>query len=152
MKLRVKDCMSRKIKSILPDMNAGEALKMLIKSGASGLPVIDKLGALKGVFTEKEVLKAILPGYLKDVGAFIYSEDSKSELKKLADLDKFTAQDIMRKDVPTLDEEASLSEASHIMLTKSERRIVVTKNNLPTGVITRCDVVRALAKEAGVTL
>jgi len=58
----------------------------------------------------------------------------------------------MRKDVPILDETASLTEASRIMLTKSERRIVVVKDKKAIGVITRCDVVRALAKEAGLAL
>lgn len=144
--------MTKKIKSVPPEMGAKSALRLLIRSKASGLPVIDRNGRLVGVLTEKEVLKAILPVYVKDVGAFIYGQDSKAELKKLAELDRFTVKDIMREEVPTLEEGASLSEASHVMLTKSERRIVVTKDGKPVGVITRADVVKALAKEARVRL
>ena len=144
--------MSKKIKFVHPDMNAGQALKVLLKSGASGLPVIDRRGRLCGVFTEKEILKAILPVYLKEVGAFIYSEDSKSELKKLSHLGKYKVRDIMRKEAPTVGEETSLTEVSHIMLTRSQRRVIVTKKSKVVGVITRCDVVRALAKEAGLRL
>ncbi len=152
MTARIKDFMSRDIKSIPPEMNAKDALKMLIEADMSGMPVIDKSNKLVGVFTEREVLKAILPVYVKDVGTFVYAEDSKAELKKLATLEKFSVSDLMRKEVPTIDEDASLTEASKIMLMKSERRIIVMKGNSPVGVITRCDVVKALAQKAGVTL
>ena len=152
MSFTAKDCMSRTIKSVPPEMNAKEALTILIKSGASGLPVIDGQGSPLGVFTEKEVLKAIMPVYLKDVGNFVYGEDSKAELKKLAHLEKFQVKDVMRKEVPTVTEETSLTEVSHIMLTKNERRVIVVKAKKAIGVITRADVVKALAREAGVSL
>ena len=150
MQFTVKDVMSKEIRSVSPDMNAKEALGMLVTTGTSGLPVIDKEGRLVGVFTEKEILKAILPVYIKDVGTFVYSEVSKSELKKIANIEKFSVKDLMRKEVPTVTEETSLTEVSRIMLTKSERRVVVIRDGKAVGVVTRCDVIRALAKEAGV--
>ena len=147
-----KDYMSKKIKSVRPDMNAKKALQLLIHSKTSGLPVIDRTGAVVGVFTEKEVLKAILPSYIKDVGAFIYGEDTKAELKKLCRLQKFQVKDVMRTEVPTIVGETSLTEVSKIMLTRNERRVIVTKGNRAIGVITRSDVMKALAKEAGMRI
>jgi len=144
-----KDYMSKKIKSVSPDMNARKALRLLMRSRTSGLPVLDRRGTVVGVFTEKEVLKAILPSYVKDVGDFIYGEDSKAELKKLCRLEKSKVRDVMRKEVPTVSGETSLTEVSRIMLTRSERRVVVTRGRKAIGVITRSDVVRALAEEAG---
>lgn len=152
MNSKVKDVMSKNLIYLSPDMNAKEALKVLLDTGFSGLPVIDKGGILMGVFTEREILKTILPVYVKDVGTFIYAADSKSELKKIANLEKFSVKDLMRKDVPTIDVDSSLTEASKMMLTKSERRVIVTKDKKPVGVITRCDVVRALAQKAGMAL
>lgn len=152
MSCRAKDCMNTNIKSVHPDMNAKEALAFLLKSGVSGLLVIDSLGHLLGVFTEKEVLKSILPVYLKKIGSFAYAQDSKSELHKLQHLDSFLVKDIMRKEISTVSEDTCLSEVSHIMLSKSERRVAVTREGRPVGVITRSDVVTALAKEAGIAL
>lgn len=152
MKLIAKNFMSTHIKSLPPEMNAKEALKTLMQSDISGLPVIDESGSLLGVFTEREVLKAILPVYIKQVGTFVYGDTSKAELKKMAELEKFSVKDLMRKEVPTVEEETSLTEVSKIMLTKSERRIIVTKDKKVAGVITRYDVVKALADEAGVKL
>lgn len=144
--------MSRDVKFVRPDSNAKEALKLLLSEGTSGMPVIDKDGRPVGVFTEKEILKAVLPGYVQDVGAFIYAEDSKSTLKKIAGLEKILVKDIMRVEISTIQEETSVSEASRIMLTRSERRIIVLKDGKAVGVITRCDVVKALANAAGVEL
>lgn len=150
MKVRVKDLMTKQIKSIPPDMSAKDALNLLLDSSLSGVPVIDKDGNLVGVFTEKEILKAILPAYLKDVGSFVYADDPKAEFKKMAKLEKFKVKDLMRKEVPALDEESSITEASKIMLLKSERRVMVMKDEKVVGVITRCDVVKFFAKEAGI--
>ncbi len=148
----VKDVMSRNVKSISPDMSAKDALKVLMDTKMSGLPVIDADGTLAGVFTEKEILKAIIPVYVEQVGVFVYGEDSKTEIKKLAQLDRFLVRDLMRKEVPTVEEDTSLTEAAKIMLTKSERRIIVLKDKKPVGVVTRYDLVRELAREAGLSL
>lgn len=145
-----KDYMSKKIKLVRPDMNAKKALQLLIRSRTSGLPVIEKTGAIVGVFTEKEVLKAILPSYVKDVGTFIYREDSKAELRKLCRLQNFQVKDVMRIEVPTVSPETSLAEVSKIMLTRNERRVIVVKGKKVVGVITRSDVMKALTKEAGI--
>jgi predicted transcriptional regulator len=152
MKLISKDYMSTDVRSLPPDMNAKEALRALMDSGMSGLPVLEKDGTIVGVFTEKEVLKAILPSYIKDVGAFVYGEGSKSELKKLAHMEGLSVKDLMRREFPTVSEETSLAEVSRIMLTKSERRVIVTSGCKAVGIITRSDVVKALAKEAGMKL
>jgi CBS domain-containing protein len=152
MEMRVKDVMSAEIKHLSPEINAKEAFRVLMESGMSGLPVIDSSGKLVGVFTEREILKAILPVYVKHVGAFVYADDSKSELKKIANLERFLVRDIMRQEVPAIDEGASLAEASKIMLVKGERRVIVTRNSRPVGVVTRYDVVKALARKAGVVV
>ncbi len=148
MLLVAKDCMSKSIKSISPDENAKKALEILLASGMSGLPVLNKRGAVVGAFTEKEILMAILPAYIRKVGSFIYGEDSKAVLKRMSSLDKFLVKDLMRKEVQTVEEETSLSEVSRIMLSHSERRVVVIKGGKAIGIITRYDVVRALAKNA----
>ncbi|MCM8761361.1 MAG: CBS domain-containing protein [Candidatus Omnitrophica bacterium] len=149
MSVTAKDCMSRDVKYVSPEMNAKDALKVLIESGASGLPVMNPDGEILGVFTEKEILKTILPSYLKGVGNFVYGDDSKVTLKKLANLDKFQVKDIMRKEVPIVTEDTSVAEISRLMLARSERRVMVVRENKAVGVVTRADVVRALARQAG---
>jgi CBS domain-containing protein len=61
--MKVKEIMTKELVSIKPDDNAKDALDILFKMQISGLPVIDTQGRLVGMFTEKDILKQILPSY-----------------------------------------------------------------------------------------
>ena len=55
----------------------------------------------------------------------------------------------MRKDVVTVDEDASLCEVAHLILTHRVRRIpVLGKEKKVIGIVAREDIVKAYAKEA----
>jgi len=56
----------------------------------------------------------------------------------------------MRTEVSVAGEDSPLAEISRIMLTNSQRRVIVTKGDKAVGVITRWDLVKALAAEAGI--
>jgi CBS domain-containing protein len=143
--MKVKEIMKKEVKSLTPSMNAKEALSVLLKNQISGLPVIDDEGKLVGMFTEKDILKTILPTYLQDVGKFIYSEDPKGIKTKVAGLAKLSVKEIMRKEVITVAEDAVISEVARLMLTQKVRRIpVLNKEGKVSGMIARQDIVKAL--------
>lgn len=148
--MRVKEIMAKDVVSIKPDNNAKEALTLLFKMQISGLPVIDTQGRLVGMFTEKDILTAILPSYIEKVGRFVYEENPKSIKKKFEGLVNLTVSQLMRKDVVTVDENASLCEVAHLILTQKVRRIpVLNKEKRVVGIIVREDIVKAYAREAG---
>lgn len=148
--MKVKEIMTKGVASVSPDMNAKEALGLLLKMQISGLPVIDDKGELKGMFTEKDILKNILPSYLDKVGNFVYEENPKSTKKKFEELKNLKVFQLMRKEVITVGEETALCEVTHIMLTHKARRIpVLDKEKKVVGIVAREDIVRAYAKEAG---
>ena len=148
--MKVKEIMSKNLTSISPDTNAKEALDLLLEMQISGLPVIDEKNKLVGMFTEKEVLAAILPSYIGKVGRFVYEENPKSIKKKFQDLANLTVAQLMRKDVITIDEETSLCEVARLMLTHRVRRIpVLDKEKKVVGIVAREDIVKSYAKEAG---
>ncbi len=148
--MKVKEIMSKEVVSIKPDDNAKDALNLLFKMQISGLPVIDDKQRLVGMFTEKDVLSQILPSYLEKIGRFVYEENPKSIKKKFQDLTNLPVSKLMRKDVITIDEEASLCEVARLMLTQRVRRIPVLNNEKKVmGIVAREDIVKAYAKEAG---
>jgi CBS domain-containing protein len=147
--MKIKEIMTKEVVSIKPDDNVVEALRFLFKVQISGLPVINAQGKLVGMFTEKEVLSYILPSYIEKVGRFIYEENPKSIKKKFMELDKVKVSQLMRRDVITTNEDASLCEVARIMLTQKARRLpVVDKSGKVVGIVAREDVVKAYAKEA----
>ncbi|MBM3254463.1 MAG: CBS domain-containing protein [Candidatus Omnitrophica bacterium] len=143
--MKVKEIMTKEIKSLPPEMRAKEALDILINMKISGLPVLDKEGRLVGMFTEKDILRAILPGYLEKVGKFVYVENPKSIKIKIAGLDKLKVEDIMRKEVVTVSEDTTLCEAARLVLTQAIRRIpVLNKEHKVAGIIAREDIIKGL--------
>ena len=146
--MKVSQVMSKDVKSLLPDMSAKEALEILFSMQMSGLPVIDQQGKLLGMFTEKDILKNILPTYIESVGRFTYADDPKGIKSKVSELVNIKVKDIMRKEVITVDEDSSLSEVARIMLTQKIRRVpVLNKEGKVVGIVARQDVVKALTKE-----
>ena len=148
--MKVKEIMIKDVVSIKPDDNAKDALALLFKMQISGLPVIDAQGKLVGMFTEKGVLRQILPSYLEKVGRFVYEENPKSIKKKFQDLINLSVSQLMRKEVITIDENTSLCEVARLMLTQKIRRIpILDKEKKIIGIVSREDIVKAYAREAG---
>ena len=147
--MKVKEIMVKDVTSISPETGCSEALDLLEKMQISGLPVIDENGKLVGMFTEKDVLSYILPSYIEKVGRFIYEENPKSTKKKFMELNKIKVRQLMRKDVVTTTEDTALCEVARIMLTQKARRIpVIDKSGKVVGIVARCDILKAFAKEA----
>ena len=148
--MKVKEIMTKDVVSVKPEDNARDAISLLFKMEISGLPVINEQGKLVGMFTEKDVLKQILPSYLEKVGRFVYEENPKSIKNKFQDLGNLSVSQLMRREVITIDEEASLCEAARIILTQKIRRIpVLDKEKKVVGIVAREDIVKSYAKEAG---
>lgn len=145
--MRVKEIMTKEVTSVCADTNAQEALELLQKMQISGLPVIENK-KLVGMFTEKEVLSAILPSYVEKVGRFIYEENPKAVKQKIIALRGIKVREVMRKEVITVDEDTTLCEVARIMLTQKARRLpVFNKTKEVIGIISRGDVVKALFGE-----
>jgi len=148
--MKVNEIMTKDVISIKPEDNAKDALTLLFKMQISGLPVINQEGKLVGMFTEKDVLSYILPSYIEKVGRFIYEENPKSTKRKFMELSKIKVSQLMRKDVVITTEDTALCEVARIMLTQKARRIpVIDKSGKVVGIVARCDILKAFAKEAG---
>jgi CBS-domain-containing membrane protein len=151
--MKIKEIMTKEVVSVKPEDNVIDVLNILFKMQISGLPVIDKEEKLKGMFTEKEILSHILPSYVEKVGRFIYEENPKSTKKKFAELSKVKVAQLMRRDVVTTTEDTALCEVARLMLTHKARRLpVLDKSGKVVGIVARCDVLKAFAKEAELQL
>src|SRR3989338_5183849 len=140
--MKVKDIMKGEVISLRPDMNVREAIGLLFKLDISGLPVIDETCKLLGMFTEKDIIRSVLPSYVEKVGSFMYENLPKALKKKMCELANMKVQDIMRKDVVTVSEGLSIAEVARIMLIQRVRRIPVVKEGKVVGIIARGDIVK----------
>lgn len=145
--MKISEIMTQEVKTLLPDTPAVEALKRLFENRISGLPVVDGRGRLIGMFTEKDILRAIMPSYISQVGHFVYENSPKTIKSKVAKLADYKVSDLMRKDVVKVFEEVPVYEVAHIMLTQNVRRIpVVDTDDRVKGIVARSDVLDRLLK------
>jgi len=148
--MKIKEIMGKELISLSKDTKIKDAFLKLLKMRISGLPVLDENSKLLGMFTEKDILRAILPGYLDKVGRFIYEANPKIVKKKLLEIQDLTVGELMRHEVVTVDEDTTLCEVAHLMLTQNVRRIpILNKEKKVVGIVAREDILREFAKEVG---
>ncbi len=139
--MKIGELMTKDVYTLTPEIPALEAVRLLLEQKISGLPVVDASHKLVGIFTEKDVLKGILPSYVLKVGHFIYQNSPQTIKNKVAKLTHFKVADVMHKDVVKVNAETAVSEVAHIMLTQNVRRVpVVDAANKIVGIAVRSDV------------
>jgi CBS domain-containing protein len=122
----VQDFMTRDVVTFDPDMDVLEAARILVEKGISGAPVMDRLGNLVGVLSEKDCLKiALSAGYHSEWGGRV--------------------AEYMHAEVATMNAEASIIDAARRFMEVKYRRFPVLKDERLVGVISRRDVLRALS-------
>lgn len=145
--MKISAIMTTNVFSLSPDIPVSKAVGLLVERKISGLPVVDEAGHLVGMFTEKDVLRAILPSYVSQVGQFTYENGPHTIKNKVARLSQFKVGETMRREVVKIHSETPVSEAARVMLVQNVRRVpVVDANNRLVGIVARVDVLQALLK------
>jgi len=149
--MRVETIMVKKVITLNSEMNAQDAMQKLMERKISGLPVVDDDNKVVGMLTEKSILMAILPSYVKKVGHFVYEVDPKRLIDKVEKLHQIKVKEIMRKEIITAKKDTSLTEIARIMLIHKIRRMpVVDDDNHLVGLIARQDVLKFFIKKADI--
>jgi len=151
--MKVRDIMVKDVISISPKVSIKDAVAQLRKIKISGLPVVDTNNKLVGMFTEKGMLRYILPGYIKKVGAFVYHNNARVIKNRVQELlNERAVEDIMQKEVVTVDADASIAELARLMLTHSIRRVpVVMHDGTMVGIVAREDVIKTVIAGEDIT-
>jgi predicted transcriptional regulator len=145
----IKDIMTKKIITVSPEMGVHKLAELFMEKNISGAPVVDESGKLLGVVKEEGVIfqdkKVHLPtfinfsfGYLT-LGTGRYNE----EIKKIT---ASKVADIMEKDNVTINPNAELEDVATLMIEKGAYYLPVVDNGKLVGVVTKKDIVRAIAK------
>lgn len=153
--MKVKDVMNPDVVFCKPDDTVREAAKVLKENNVSGIPVLED-GRLAGIVSEGDLLELLvipekgglwLPSPFEVIEVPIREILSWEETKKmLSDVGSTKVEEIMTKDVHTISSEASVEEASELMVRRRINRLPVMENNRVVGIITRGDIIKGLAK------
>ncbi|HII78841.1 MAG TPA: CBS domain-containing protein [Methanosarcina sp.] len=153
--MKVKDVMNPDVVFCKPGDTVREAARLLKESNISGAPVLDD-GQLVGIVSEADLLELLvipekgdlwLPSPFEVIEVPLRELFSWEETKKmLSDVGSTKVEEMMTKNVHTIDSEASVEEASELMVRRRINRLPVMENDHVVGIVTRGDIIKGLAK------
>lgn len=149
----VREVMTTPVLTVTPETPLQEAVAMMSDHHISGLPVVDASGVLVGEITEQDLM---VRESGVDVGPYVMLLDSVIYLKNPLQWDKEVHQvlgnsvgELMAGHPHTCKPDLALPAAAKLLQDRRTQRLfVVDAQQALVGVLTRGDVVRALA-EAG---
>ena len=151
--MKAKDVMSKDVVTISPSTGIRVIFEIFKKTRYGGLPVVDKDNKILGMITKAEMLSVLLPDYFDMLGENIIFIDDfgalDEEFESLPMFELFIAEDIMKKGGVTVDEDASLLKVAAMMQKFNVRRILVAKEGVLKGIITRGDICKAFFEKGG---
>jgi CBS domain-containing protein len=148
--LKAKDIMTKYVITVKTTVTIEDLARIFIKHQISGIPVVDDDENLKGIVTDNDLIsqnrKLHIPTILRMFDAFIPLGTSKleNEIKRMA---ASTVEDIYKKDVITVNEEASLENIATIMSEKNIHHLPVVREGKLIGIIGKKDLIKNIAGE-----
>jgi CBS domain-containing protein len=148
--MRAIDVMMRDVVTVRSDIDVADAIKLLSEHDISALPVVDEAGNLIGMLSEADLIHRAeigtekhRPWWLEAVtGATRLAEEfAKSHGKKVGE--------VMTDGVITVTQETPLSEIATLFERKRIKRVPVVKDGKLVGIVSRSNLIQALASVVG---
>jgi len=115
-----RDIMTRTVYTIHPEASAQEAAQLLDQKRISGAPVVDDAEKLIGIVTEADIISKV-------------------------DRQGLRVADIMTHSLITVEEETSIEEVAALLSQRKIKRVPVVENGRLVGIVSRADIVHAVA-------
>ena len=146
----VKDIMKTDVIKAGPDTTVAELADLLAEHKISGVPVVDGKNRVIGVVSEADVIMQDadlhFPHYIQLLESIIYLESVRKFKERYRKAFGTKVTDIMSQDVVTISPDASVRDAATLMADRGVNRLPVTEERHLVGIVTRGDIVRAIAE------
>ncbi len=150
--LKAREIMAREFPRVPPEMPVDELARVLAGKEVSGAVVLDQAGNLLGVVTEGDLISREqnlhLPTLVNLFGSMVYLESSghlKDEIRRLASR---RVEDIFTRDPVTVGPEATLADLASVMADHGVHFLPVMEGGKLQGVVSRREIIRALASSS----
>lgn len=150
--MRAADVMTVQPVSISPDASILEAIRVMLQRRFSGLPVVDASGALVGIVTEGDLLRRTETGTQRKRPRWIEFLIGPGRLAtEYVHASGRKVREVMSQDVQAVTGDTPLEEIVRLMERHQIKRLPVVDSGKLVGIVTRANLLRALATVASET-
>jgi len=152
--MRAIDVMTPNVITVDPDTSVQTLARLLCERGISGVPVVDRDERLVGIVSEGDLLHRAETGTERRPGRLVARSrswwlDTIAAYRDLArDYVKTygrTAKDVMTREVISVTDTTQLADIAMLLETNRIKRVPVLRNGRLVGIVSRANLVRALA-------
>lgn len=146
----VADAMSRDPIVVHPETPLKEAIQILAERHISGLPVVDNAGKLVGIISETDLMwqetGVTPPAYIMFLDSVIFLKNPATYERDLHKALGQTVGEVMSRNPVTISPDKALNAAAQLMHDQKIHRLpVIDSNEQIIGILTRGDIIRAMA-------
>ena len=148
---QISEIMDTDVPTVGPDSSVEDVVRTLREHELPGVPVVDGDGRLVGIVTESDLVlpddqgDLHIPHYINLFGGTVFLEPLGRFEQRLRKAFASKASDMMTKDPDSVSPETSVREAARLIHESGHNRLPVVEDERLVGVVTRVDVLGALA-------
>ncbi len=141
--MKVREIMTRDLTAVERDVPVRELIFVLDNAEMPNVPVVDDEGVLIGFISEKDLIRAALPGYFEMLHSASFIPDMNQLARKLAEIADEPLEKYMRTDVLAVTEEDDDLRAADLIIRKGVKNVpVVDGEGRLVGRVRRIDLLR----------
>ena len=146
--LKVKDIMTREVKTVSPETEITQAAKLLLSERINGVPVINQAGELVGILCQSDLIaqqKGIpIPSLFTLLDGYIPLTRFNRLDKEVEKIAATTVDNAMTPDPVTVSSNTDIEKVAALMVEKNYHTLPVVDNGKLVGVVGKEDVLRTL--------
>ena len=147
--MKARDVMTRKVLTVSPDTSILEAVRVMLQSKISGLPVVDGRQNLIGIVTEGNFLRRSEIGTEHKTPRWIeFFMGSGALAGEYVHASGRKVGEVMTRELRTIGEDTPLDEAVDLMERYHIKRLPVVSDDRLVGIVTRSNLMRAIISES----
>ncbi len=144
--MKTAEVMTRSVVTIAPNATIQDAIRLMLGQRISGLPVVDAAGRMVGILTEGDLLRRAETGTEPHHAGWLnFLRGPARAAEDFVRSHGRYVEEVMTRVVRTVEEDTPLDQVVDMMEKRRVKRLPVLRDGILVGVVSRSDLLRALA-------